>query len=464
MEKNFTDLRQQYPTFSYHSYDIEPQEDGLVLTFHFEIEGLCTFAPTTKIKTENLHLLNDYNSPLAQRIVFSLGMVELISYWKAACPKTVRVCCGNLSAEDIAFFKHLYFRGLSEFFYLNHIDTSEAEFMEIVCTSDAKAAEDAASTPYQDAGLHLIPVGGGKDSCVTAELCKRFGDKNIFFTVNDQPARTDTVLAAGYSEQSILRVYRTIDQNLLACNKAGFLNGHTPFSAIVAFLSYYCAYLIGAKDIVLSNESSANESNIAGTNINHQYSKSYEFETDFNTYTARNFGTGIRYFSLLRAFSELQIAKQFAAFPAYHDTFRSCNRGSRQNIWCGKCAKCLFVFSVLSPFLDYDRLCEIFGGDLLSDADLLADFDGLVGLSAVKPFDCVGTVREINFALCKTLEQFEKAHHPLPVLLRHFKEKANPEKVGDLLKERNELHHIPTEFLPMIEEMYHYVSQASGLS
>ena len=112
------------------------------------------------------------------------------------------------------------------------------------------------------------------------------------------------------------------------------INGHTPFSAIVAFLSLYCTYLIGGEYIVLSNESSANSGNIEGREVNHQYSKSYRFENDFTEYVGENLLSGIRYFSLLRPFSELQIAKQFALLPQYHKVFRSCNRGSKKNIWC----------------------------------------------------------------------------------------------------------------------------------
>ena len=124
------------------------------------------------------------------------------------------------------------------------------------------------------------------------------------------------MLAAGYTEQEIVRAYRTIDRTLLDLNAKGFLNGHTPFSAIVAFLSYYCAYLIGATDIVLSNEASANESNIAGTEVNHQYSKSYDFECDFATYCARRLTDEFDISACCAPFTELQIAKQIARFAA----------------------------------------------------------------------------------------------------------------------------------------------------
>lgn len=458
-QADYKRLRKAYPTFCYERYTIEQNDRGVRLTFYFSVEGLCTFAPSTVIETENLEILNAPDSPAAKAIAFHLGMVELISYWKAACPPTVKVACGYLSKADILWWKRLYFRGLSEFFYINGIEASEADFMEIVCTAPVM---ERPTEVFHTSGMHIIPVGGGKDSCVTAQLLQKEGAKNRFFTVNDQPARTETVLAAGYSEREIIRTHRTIDKNLLMLNGQGFFNGHTPFSAIIAFLSYYCAYLIGATDIVLSNESSANESNIAGTEVNHQYSKSYAFECDFAEYAERNLVPEIRYFSLLRPFSELQIAKQFAAFGQYHASFRSCNRGSKQNIWCAKCAKCLFVFSILSPFMDYDRLCALFGADMLDDMELQADFDGLCGFSAVKPFECVGTVSEITFALHKTAAKFRAEGRALPTLLRHFEENAEETQTElDLLAEYNPQNNVPEEFLPAVKEMYAYVSENS---
>lgn len=454
-EKTFAELRELYPTFTYERYEIEKIGTRVKLTFHFSIDGLCDFSPSTEIETKNLDVLNDPQSPDAQAIAFSLGMVELVSYWKAACPKTVRVRCGYLSEWDKRWWKRLYFHGLSEFFYRNGIETDKDEFMDIVCEPQAVKVPLG---DYVQSGMHIIPVGGGKDSCVTAQLLKKEREKNLFFTVNDQSARTDTVHAAGYTDQAIVRTYRTIDKNLLRLNQEGFLNGHTPFSAIVAFLSFYCAYLVGARDIVLSNESSANESNIAGTEVNHQYSKSYAFECDFAKYAERNLLPDIRYFSLLRPFSELQIAKQFSAFPQYHETFRSCNRGSKQNIWCAKCAKCLFVFSILSPFLPYDRLCALFGADMLDDGSLLADFDGLCGFSAVKPFECVGTVSEIVFALHKSVAQFREAGRPLPVLLQHFADTAGEYTGENLLLDYNPKNNVPDEFFEAVKEMYEYVS------
>lgn len=455
VEKTYAQLRQEYPTFTYENYKIEQVGTRLRLTFLFSIDGLCRFTPSTEIETENLSVCNDPQSPDAQAIAFALGMVELISYWKAACPPRVVVRCGYLSEWDIRWWKRLYFSGLSEFFYRNGIAADETDFMDIVSTVPAELRPFGA---FNRSNMRLIPVGGGKDSCVTARLLKNTKGRALFFTVNDQKARTDTVLAAGYTPADMLRTYRSIDPMLLELNRQGFLNGHTPFSAIVAFLSFYCAYLCGARDIVLSNESSADEANIAGTGVNHQYSKSYAFECDFAKYAERNLCPDIRYFSLLRPFSELQIAKQFAAYPEFHAQFRSCNRGSKANVWCGECAKCLFVFSILSPFLDYDVLCGLFSADLFENRSLLADFDGLCGFSPVKPFECVGTVSELCYALHLTVEKFRRAGRPLPFLLAHFAENAPPQAEENLLAAYNPKNNVPDEFLTAVKEMYVYVS------
>lgn len=451
---DFGILRKEYPEFHYDSYEITHNEKEIVLRFRFSMRDVF-FEPTTKIKTENLKILNAFDSEDAKRIVFYLGMVEAVSYWKAACAPTVYIHCGQLSDSEIGWFKKLWYNGLGEFFYRNSIKTDFNDFVKFV--SDGTNPES--NCGFISSENNIIPVGGGKDSAVTIELLSEQKEKNMFFTVNDQPARTECVEAAGYDADRIIKTYRTIDRNLLELNKRGFLNGHTPFSAIVAFLSYYCAYLIGAKNIVLSNESSANEANVDGMQINHQYSKSYEFEKDFTDFTSSHFDFDIGYFSLLRAFNEAQIAKMFSHYPKYLNVFKSCNAGSKQNIWCGKCAKCLFVFIMLSPFVDAERLSEIFGGNMLDKPEMLNDFEGLCGVSGVKPFECVGTAREVRAMLELTLEKYSE--NKLPFLLKKYKdyEISVPEnEIKTLFGELNPINGIPAELDFAVREMHKYVS------
>ena len=457
MEKTlFEQLREKHPSFTYRGYTVTKEEDSIFIEYDFVMENGPEFHPTERVMTKNLTLLNDYNSFAANKIIFALGMVELISYWKSACPPTVYVDCGHLDEWDIRWWKKLYFNGLGEFFYRNGIYAHEDTFMNIVSRGDNP---DYPLFEYNCDHKNLIAIGGGKDSAVTTDLLKRFKDKNIFITINDQKARTDTVLRGGYSENSIVKTYRTIDKNLLDLNGKGYLNGHTPFSAIVAFLSFYCAFITGAENIVLSNESSANESNVKGTTVNHQYSKSYEFEEDFRKYSEKNIMNEIHYFSMLRPFNELQIAKYFASCPEYLDAFRSCNRGSKQNIWCSKCAKCIFVFIMLSPFVEYEKLCEVFSNDMLNDEEMIKDFDGLTDIEGNKPFECVGTPDEIKLALLLLSEKLTKENREYPLLLKRFIEKTDLESIDrSILLDYNPKHNVPDEFLLEIKEMYERVA------
>ena len=236
-----------------------------------------------------------------------------------------------------------------------------------------------------------------------------------------------------------MSVERILDRKIVELNKEGFLNGHTPFSSVVAFISYLCAYLLGKKNIVLSNEFSANEATVLGTSINHQYSKSYEFEVDFNNYVSKYFGLDIHYFSLLRGISEFQIGKLFSNYKQYHKIFKSCNLGSKEATWkwCCDCPKCLFVYMILSPFLYKEELIEIFGQDLYEREDLLESFKEILGYSLTKPFECVGTYSEARYAVSLLIEKLDK--DKLPYLLKYYYDNYELELDGtNILKYNDE--------------------------
>ena len=357
MVQKYSEFREKFKTFIYKGYTIEESESKIDVVYDFSVPGLSDFAPTWSFpKKKNKTFSEDEKF---KNMVFSLGMVELVSYWKIACPPTVLIKCGYLDEEMISWWKSLYFNGLGEFYYTNGIEENQQDFMEIIVDNDIK--KPAVDNIDISLDGNLIPIGGGKDSALTLDILKEEKDKNFCYIINPRGATIETYKAAGYSEDKVIAVKRTLDKNMLALNKEGYLNGHTPFSAIVAFSATIAAYINGLKYIALSNESSANESTVEGSYVNHQYSKSFQFEKDFHEYEASFIGSGTYYFSLLRPMSEFQIAKHFAVCPEYHDIFRSCNVGSKEDIWCGHCAKCLFVWLILSPFFSQKRLTEIFG-------------------------------------------------------------------------------------------------------
>lgn len=459
-QADFDRFRREYPVFQYQKFEIIPERGAVTLRYTFEIPGLCTFTPQTTVETANLTLLNDPDCPAARELAFSLGMVEAVSYMKAACSPRMEVLCGALDADDIAWWQKLYYNGLGEMLYRNGIDCAQGDLFQIHAPERSK---DIRTEPVI-AGGNLIPVGGGKDSVVSLELLRGMHAQNRCFFINPKGAGLGCADAAGYAADSRVITRRTIDPNLLELNKKGFLNGHTPFSAIVAFLCAYCAVLTGRENIVLSNESSANEGNVSGSAVNHQYSKSFEFERDFNEYLHRNITERVHYFSLLRPFNELQIAKYFARHAEkYLDVFRSCNLGSKTDSWCCNCPKCLFVYTILSAFLPPERVERIFGQNLLDRADMTGMFDGLTGFSPVKPFECIGTREEVGAACKLACGQFERAGRPLPVLLERYASQAGTAFTADekaLFRAFNDANHIPPAFEECVKGMFDDVSQS----
>ena len=176
----------------------------------------------------------------------------------------------------------------------------------------------------------LVPVGGGKDSAVTLELLKGAGVPVYAYIINSRGATIHTTEAAGLDEDHVIYVKRTLDQNMLELNRQGYLNGHTPFSALVAFSGIMAARMAGLSYVALSNESSANESTVKGSTVNHQYSKSFKFEEDFHRYEAELSSRKrvlFQYAAPLKRVSDLPAF--FAQQKQYHAIFRSCNAGSQ---------------------------------------------------------------------------------------------------------------------------------------
>ncbi len=410
----YDELREKHRSFIYHSYEFSEQDGSTLLRFHFSIDDYHFYPQWTF--PEPLSAL-DFDRELADRIAFSLGMAELVSYWKCACPPTVEVRCGGLSDGQKLWWKKLYFNGLGEFFYRNGIKPDLGTFMTIEAPEEAPLAA-------KNNGLSgfMVPVGGGKDSVVTLELLKSHGAEISAYIINPRGATLGCAAAAGIPESRIIAPKRTIDKQLLELNKLGYLNGHTPFSAVVAFSAELFACVKGLRYIALSNESSANESYVDGTAINHQYSKSTEFERDFREYCEKYLGGYARcpeYFSLLRPWSEWQIAREFVKHPQYFGIFQSCNLGSKTNSWCCNCAKCLYVYILLAAFLDDGVLTGIFGCNMLEKRELSAMLDGLVLDGEDKPFECVGTRDEVRLSLEMA---WERRKSDPPALLRRWRE------------------------------------------
>lgn len=110
--KDFKDLRVKYKEFRYKAYKITEDDNIIRIQYIFEIPRLKTFMPTIEIEKGNNIQFNNIDNDYIKNIVFNIGMVELISYWKSACPEKVIIECGELNKEQIEWFKKLYYYGL----------------------------------------------------------------------------------------------------------------------------------------------------------------------------------------------------------------------------------------------------------------------------------------------------------------------------------------------------------------
>jgi len=409
-------FRLEYPYISYEDYDYNVREGEIDIIYSFNLAGKFSFKPSARLFFPPKYMQerkNRFMEGHLQNLVFHIGMIELISYWKTACPKEIRIRPHKLSPAQVDWWKTLYYNGMGEFFHVNGIKPDYNDFAEISGAGEKQLKPFS----FQTVPGKMVPVGGGKDSAVTLQLLKDEGYEVVPFAINPRPAIDRTIEAAGLYDKEKIVVERKLDPLMLEMNEKGFLNGHTPFSALLAFYTLLGSYVSGRADIVLSNESSANEPTIPGTGINHQYSKSYHFEKAFRHYISENISSTFNYHSLLRPLNELQIGKIFSGMKKYHGLFRSCNAGSKEDKWCGVCSKCLFTWAILAPFLDEAELKKIFGKEMASDAELAPVLDQLTGRAGEKPFECVGTIDEVNAAMGKIIALEKGAYKPL---LSHY--------------------------------------------
>jgi len=448
--KKSDNLRKKYPKFVYKDYSYRIKGRNLKISFNFEVKPKISFSPSLIIKNINKARLNSLSKRVLDNLVFHLGLIELFSYWKATCSPEIEIRCGKLNEEQTKWWKDLLIKGMGEFFYINKINFTHSDFLKI--KSGKGDPRECFKKKIKE--RILVPIGGGKDSIVTLEILK---DVNCF-SLNPISVTEKIMKIKGCKDPVIVK--RKIDKRLLELNQKGFLNGHVPFSAYLAFLSVLLGVIFDYKYLAFSNERSANEENLKylGKSINHQYSKSFDFEKRFRKYSRKYLAKEIEYFSFLRPLYEVQISKLFSRYSKYFSTFLSCNKTQRisfkkvNDSWCGNCPKCLFIFLSLYPFLGREKLVKIFGKNLFEDKKLLSIMLGLVGEKKLKPFECVGTRKESLACFYWSLKK-ERLVKKLPFLLNYFEKKILPRySERELLNSWNKQHNLSKRLEKLLKE------------
>ncbi|HWN99731.1 MAG TPA: hypothetical protein VNS63_10720 [Blastocatellia bacterium] len=438
-------LREQYPIFRYESFAIESVGSSLRLQFNYGSPPDLNFA--THLVFERLPD-NLQRIPLSviENLVFHLGLIESFSYWKATCSPSILIDAGALDNQQIAWWKDLLLHGMREFFYVNQIDFTDEGFV----TVSARDGSTTAASDQRLANRSLLPLGGGRDSAFTARVFQQA--KKPFGCMLLNPTAGSRRIAAAVDCREPIVIQRTLDPRLLELNKAGYLNGHTPFSAMLAFLGAICLAVYDYSNTVIANERSSDEANTVflGKDINHQYSKSFAFEEKFDLYQQKYLLKNARYFSFVRPLYELQIGRAFARYPEMFTEFRSCNRNQKSDSWCGACPKCLSVFITSYPFVSDADLLRMFGSDFFQSESSIPIISRLAGLDELKPFECVTTFDEAIASLHLCVAKCEKESKPLPLALRYARDAiVTPDAqaiASRILFNEDDRHRIPPEF------------------
>ena len=411
-------MQQKATVFEFTSRAFNPAEKKAVFNYKTKFEDSEPLSFTETIIFPSISDISHVSKELLEKLLQSLHIMLGVSYYKSYCATKV-ILPYALSKKEADFWNTVYKKGLGEFFYKNKLDPNQFSLFKENSQMNADGTQINAGNlcvnPRKSATPTkiLVGVGGGKDSIVSAELLKEAGvDFNAFIVETGKHSPlTDKV--ASVMGKKLFKIQRIMDSKI---HEKHLYSGHIPISAIYAFLGIFACVLYGYKYFIVSNEHSSNFGNVTykGLDINHQWSKSFEFEKLFQEYIKNFISLEVTYFSLLRPFYEIRIVKMFAKLKKYFPYFTSCNanfkqEGARhQGLWCNHCPKCVFVWILLSAFLSKKELMGIFGKNLYQEADLLPLFKDVLGLGTMKPFDCVGTFKEARVAFHMAVKTYAK--------------------------------------------------------
>jgi len=442
--------------FRYQSYSTDAVSGLLTCRYSLDDDKLGTLEFTERV---TLAASPGWDTPQAQAAARLVFLLAGVSYYKTGAPGVIDLGETALTTLERDFLRDFYLQGLGEYAYRNNLDLSALEIRAPEAPTASPRAQSAGSgavngsmdpvtapdhenrtaaappsapairgksgmSDSRDGLRALIPFGGGIDSIVTVEKIRALAADCALFVVSKPGARFDAIEApAAVAGLPVVRAGREIDPQLLRSAELGFRNGHVPVTGIISAIAILAATLGQRDAVIMSNEWSASVPTLEhdGRPVNHQYSKSASFEAAFRAVLNAVPLNAVPetlpdYFSALRDRTELWVGAEFAALPAYHGTFRSCNRAfhidpaRRLDHWCGQCDKCCFIDLILAPFMSAAQLRGVFSvvPEPLAQGELAPKFRTLLG-SGTKPFECVGEVSECRAAVLLAARRPDRA-------------------------------------------------------
>lgn len=353
------------------------------------------YSVTIDLPDELLPRFKSYDKSALEPTLCAIALAFSTFFFKLADFKSICLESFALDPTSADFFSKSIQAGMGEFRYIQGLNP--------IKTIEVKSPDNRAASPKSTATRdHLIMLnGGGKDTIVAGELLRLCGQDFTWVTIRPTRARRSVVELSGNPNSIEVGYY--VDENVDADKVYPW--GHIPHTSIVLSLGLLVAQLIDARYVCAGNEQSANFGNVnfKGLELNHQYSKSFEYEKNFSDYVSRCVTPDIKVFSILRPFHDIQLGMMFSQLTKYHASFLSCNIGAGRGEWCGSCPKCAFTTLALYPFIGSEGCKLIFGYDVLHSPGIRQHIIELT-TAKIKPWECVGTQEESKLALKMILD------------------------------------------------------------
>ena len=400
---------QNFQNFYIKNFDFN--KSSKIATFNFSFDNKINFEE--KIDFNIWKKIINFDKEILNNLLTNLSIAIGISYYKLY-PFAKIILPIKVNDNQLNFWKKFYTNGLGEFFYKNNINPWVINFQNWEKNFSNKIWK------IQNQNKALLLWWWWKDSIVGYSIIKNKYDYDLFVVWKIDKIKQDT---ANVVWKQPLLVKRYLSENLFELNKT-YYNWHIPITWIISFISLITAYLYWYNYIFTSNEKSAWEENTIWKwyKINHQYSKSLEFEEDFKQYNL-DFLNWVEYKSLLSDMFEIDIVQKFIKLEEFFPYFSSCNRNfkitwsSQAKRWCCNCEKCAFVYLILSAYLPKEKVVNIFQEDLFENKNLLETYKWLIW-KKTKPFECVGTYNESKKALKLVLQKYK--WKKLPFILKNL--------------------------------------------
>lgn len=418
------------------------------ITFNYHVKGHSVNRAIVFPATVNLTQFT--GDKMFQKLVHYAALSDCIYMYNFDYFEEIIVPFAITPGEK-AFFEKTYFQGLAEFRYANGIDIKKA--VMITAPVDGKKLTPINLEAREQRAFVLN--GGGKDGAVAMEIAKRLDLDVAWFSSGPASSRSAIVEASGIRDSFVVKRQRDEESPLERT-----LEGHKPMSLYVAMVSSLSAYINQRYYVIAANEYSASFPNLSvdGFWINHQYSKSFEFEVDLKTLFEQE-NVPVRYFSIVRPMYELQVVQLFSRSDQYHKAFISCNQGIHHDVWCLGCAKCAFVVGAMYHFAPHKATRK--WGDInevysRQHPKLIDETIELINPKQ-KPFECIGTVEENRFLLAKLMPQLSLTSEQRNRYEQYMHEPLVAKGVGLSLEQHMAVNDFPpalsSKILRIIEEI-----------